>query len=330
MVSVGVIVNSASGHDVRRLVSAATVVDNSEKGAMAVRLMAGLGAAGVDEVLAMPLDDTVAGPMARVRRGIELETGAPLPPIRWLDMPVVGRAVDTCLALDLMRQAGVAAICVLGGDGTQRLAVGRIGDIPLMPLSTGTNNAFPGWSEATVAGLATGCVATGQVSREDACVQEHALLVHHDGRTEAALVDVAVTRSLFTGVRASWRAEHVEEVTAVFTDPTVIGLSAIVAARADAPRHAPVAARVRLGEGTRVRAPLAPGVVEEVAVSQPQYLRLGDVAEIPDGHGAISLDGERLIERPGGLGASMELVEALWRIDVARAMSATRVQRWGP
>ena len=48
MVSVGVVANPASGRDVRRLVTGASVFDNAEKGAMVHRLMAGLGAAGVD------------------------------------------------------------------------------------------------------------------------------------------------------------------------------------------------------------------------------------------------------------------------------------------
>src|SRR4029450_6544768 len=48
MVCVGVVANPASGRDVRRLVTGASVFDDAEKGAMVHRLMAGLGAAGVD------------------------------------------------------------------------------------------------------------------------------------------------------------------------------------------------------------------------------------------------------------------------------------------
>ena len=72
MTRVGIIVNPASGHDIRRLISAATVVDNSEKGAMTVRLLSGLGATGVDEVLMMPADLTGA-----ILRGADL-SGADL------------------------------------------------------------------------------------------------------------------------------------------------------------------------------------------------------------------------------------------------------------
>ena len=59
-----------------------------------------------------------------------------------------------------MRAAGVAAIVVLGGDGTHRVVAKACGDVPICALSTGTNNAFPEMRETTVAGLATGLVAT--------------------------------------------------------------------------------------------------------------------------------------------------------------------------
>ena len=53
-VTVGVIANPASGRDIRRLVSGASVFDNGEKGNMVYRLMVGLAAVGVDRVLMMP------------------------------------------------------------------------------------------------------------------------------------------------------------------------------------------------------------------------------------------------------------------------------------
>ena len=46
-VCVGVIANSASGRDIRRLVAGASVFGNADKAGMVFRLLAGLGAAGV-------------------------------------------------------------------------------------------------------------------------------------------------------------------------------------------------------------------------------------------------------------------------------------------
>jgi hypothetical protein len=59
MVSVGVVANPASGRDVRRLVSGASVFDKAEKGAMVHRLMAGRrrGGDGTHRVVAAHCGD---------------------------------------------------------------------------------------------------------------------------------------------------------------------------------------------------------------------------------------------------------------------------------
>ena len=78
-----------------------------------------------------------------------------------------------------------------------------------------------------------------------------------------------------------------------------------------------------------MKVPLAPGLIVEVQVGEPEYLALGQSVEIPPGRGAISLDGERLIERTGGQGASMELAEAVWRLDIGRVMATVAAQSPG-
>ena len=65
----------------------------------------------------------------------------------------------------LLRKAGVAAIVVLGGDGTHRAVVSQCATIPIAGISTGTNNAFPEYREPTVTGLATGLAVMGRVPR---------------------------------------------------------------------------------------------------------------------------------------------------------------------
>ncbi len=73
------------------------------------------------------------------------------------------------------------AIVVLGGDGTQRLVAGACGEVPIVPLSTGTNNVFPESREATIAGLATGLVATGKIPAAEATVRNKILRLEIDG-----------------------------------------------------------------------------------------------------------------------------------------------------
>ena len=49
-------------------------------------------------------------------------------------------------------------------------------NIPVIPISTGTNNAFPVFIEPTVAGTALGLVSTGAVDLED--VSNQSKLIH--------------------------------------------------------------------------------------------------------------------------------------------------------
>jgi predicted polyphosphate/ATP-dependent NAD kinase len=207
MVSVGVVANPASGRDVRRLVTGASVFDNAEKGAMVHRLMAGLGAAGVDRVVMMPAASGVSASLQRHLRG---RTGRladrPLPELEVLDMAVREDAGDSAAAVLAMAERGVAAIVVLGGDGTCRVVAGHCGDLPLCALSTGTNNAFPELREATVAGLATGLVATGRLGGDGLVRRAKRLEVAVGDVRDSALVDVAVTAERWVGSRALWRA----------------------------------------------------------------------------------------------------------------------------
>jgi predicted polyphosphate/ATP-dependent NAD kinase len=48
---VGIVANPASGRDIRRLVAGASVFGNADKAGMVFRLLAGLGAAGVQRAL---------------------------------------------------------------------------------------------------------------------------------------------------------------------------------------------------------------------------------------------------------------------------------------
>jgi predicted polyphosphate/ATP-dependent NAD kinase len=153
MVSVAVIANPASGRDIRRLVAGASVFDNAEKGSMVHRLLAGLGATGVERVLMMPAGEGLSSSLLRHLRG---RTGAlaaqAVPALEFLDIRLRGDARDSAAAVEAALREQVTAIVVLGGDGTHRIVAKHAGDVPLCTLSTGTNNAFPEFREATVAG----------------------------------------------------------------------------------------------------------------------------------------------------------------------------------
>jgi predicted polyphosphate/ATP-dependent NAD kinase len=298
--TVGVIANPASGRDVRRLVAGASVFDNAEKGAMTYRLMVGLGAAGVERVLMMPAGSGLSEAVRRMLRSRMGTAGVELPELEVLDQRLRGTAEDTVEAVRAMLERGVAAIAVLGGDGTNRLVAARCGDVPLIPLSTGTNNAFPELREATVAGLAAGLVATGALGRE-VLRREKILRVAVNGvSTDSALVDVARTREPWIGARALWRPEAIEEAVVAFGEPRAVGLSALAGLLDPVAREAPHGLHLTLGDPARapvrLRAPLAPGVVAEVGIVGRRVVACGETVTLARGSGSLALDGERELE----------------------------------
>src|SRR5512132_1281802 len=242
MISVGVGANPASGRDVRRLVTGASVFDNAEKGAMVHRLMAGLGAAGVDRVVMMPAGSGVSQSLHRHLSGRTGHLAAQrLPELEVLDMALCEDARDSAAAVRAMAERQVAAIVVLGGDGTHRVVAAHCGDIPLCTLSTGTNNAFPELREATVAGMATGLVATGRLGGDGLVrrAKRFRVGVNGDAVVDSALVDVAVTAERWVGSRALWRVEAISEALVTFASPSAVGLSAVAGAVDPVPRAAP-------------------------------------------------------------------------------------------
>jgi hypothetical protein len=298
-VSVGVIANPASGRDVRRLVTGASVFDNAEKGAMVHRLLAGLGAAGVDRVVMMPAGSGVSQSLQRHLAGRTGRLAAQrLPELEVLDMALAEDARDSATAARAMAARPVAAIVVLGGDGTHRVVAGHCGDIPLCALSTGTNNAFPELREATVAGVATGLVATGRLAGDGLLRRDKRLEVSLNGaRRDSALVDVAVTAERWVGSRALWRPGALTEAVVAFASPSAVGLSAVAAAVSPVPRGAPYGLHLRLAPPERaptvVTVPLAPGLVVEVGVAAARRVAAGEALALAPMAGCLALDGER-------------------------------------
>jgi predicted polyphosphate/ATP-dependent NAD kinase len=202
--------------------------------------------------------------------------------------------------VEAMSDLGVRAIVVLGGDGTSRLVASRCRQIPLCPLSTGTNNAFPEVREATVAGLATGLVATDQVP-EVALRREKILRVALDGDDrDCALVDVARSSDRFVGARALWKPGGVSEIVVASANPDAVGLSSVAGLLDPVPRSAPNGLYVRLtapgGADLTLTVPLAPGLVVPVGIAEHRRVTTGETVELRCAAGSVALDGERELE----------------------------------
>jgi predicted polyphosphate/ATP-dependent NAD kinase len=298
----GIVTNSASGRDIRRLVTRASVFPNAEKSAMVQRTLAALGAVGVERVLVMTdLGGIAAGVLRASERGTRDTAG--WPEVEFLDLPITDTAADTTAAVTTMVERGVGVIVVLGGDGTNRVVAGACRQVPIVSLSTGTNNVFPELREATVAGLAAGLVAAGRVSAEAVCRRNKMLVVEDGGRQELALVDVCATTHAAVAARALWEADSLRALFVSFAEPDAIGLSAIAGLVHPVSRGEPWGLALDLAPPDRARlrvhAPIAPGLVVDVGVDRATPMAPGERWPVPPGTGVIALDGEREMEPNG-------------------------------
>ena len=290
MSKVGIIANPASGKDIRRLVAYASLMDNREKTNLVRRIILGIASTGVDEILIMP-DYYGLGSSALSGLGRETIKAR----VSILDMAIGGTQEDSTKAIRLMRELGVGCTVTVGGDGTNRAVAKGDRSIPLVPVSTGTNNVFPVMVEATTAGIAAGIVARGVVGVEDVVTTHKRLVLLKNGReSDMALIDVVVLDQPFIGSRAIWNLAEVKQIICTRAEPGSIGLTCIGGSVCPVGPDDDHGLHLRLGEGNlRARAAVLPGVIEEIGVQEFKLIKLGEEVELIQKPCLIALDGER-------------------------------------
>jgi ATP-NAD kinase N-terminal domain len=302
--TVGIIVNPHAGKDIRRLVSAAGQTSDAAKIATLRRVAAGALEQGVDRLLLSTDTHHLA------ERAVEGFDG----PIEFVDSPLTGSHHDTIASSATMWKMGADAVVALGGDGTCRDVATGWPDVPLIAISTGTNNVFPSHIEGTTAGVAAALVARGDVpldmvshraKRIDLAIADPALAtdLHETSLVEAALIDTA-----FVGARAVSDPHSIRWVVACIANPASTGLASIagrvhpVERDAGGDRGGVV---IRLGPGARhVRVPIAPGAFSTLAIQSVEELALGVAVDLPGG-GVLAFDGERTV--PVSTGATVTI-----------------------
>jgi len=300
--TVGIVANPASGRDIRRLVSQASVFPTIEKSNMVQRMLAALGALGVDRVLMMPELTGICAAVHRARQRLAASPDVVWPELDVLDTRSEESVRDTLEAVDRMVSEGVAVIIVLGGDGTHRAVASRCGAVPLATLSSGTNNVFPDLREATVTGLAAGLVALGRVPAEVSVRRQKLLRVTITQREEIALVDACVSTMTHVGARALWQPDTVSELAVTFAEPDAIGLSSVAGLLHPVGRDEPHGLFLRLAPPRSpearmtVAAPIAPGLIAEVGVAGIEILVPGQARTLEARSGTLAFDGERETE----------------------------------
>lgn len=304
----GIVANPASGRDIRRLTSTASVFPTAEKAQMVQRLLGAFGRFGVERVLMMPDTTGISALLTRALATHQNDRDGRWPDVAFVDIPLADSVRDTYAATQAICAAGASVIAVLGGDGTHRAVAKHCGEVPLLTLSTGTNNVFPDLREATVAGIAGALIATGAVPGAVGLRRNKILRVRGSGagggREDSALVDVCVSGAVNIGSKALWRAADLRELYVAFAEEDAIGLSSLVAQWSPVSREEPRGYAMRFAGAEdsaghtypALSAPVAPGLIADVALRDGYELVPGRSYAVTAGVGTLALDGEREIE----------------------------------
>lgn len=289
---IGIIANPSSGKDIRRLVSQGTVFDNLEKVNIIQRILYVLHCAGISEISMMP-DAFCIGERALTNlwRNLKIEVD-----LEMLDIEFNNNQDDSSQAAELLCQKGASCIITLGGDGTNRAVAKKCGQVPLIPISTGTNNVFPYMLEGTIAGLVA---VIAEKDHNKSFLQTETRkkinIYKNDQWVDMALIDAVVTSDRFIGARALWKPESIMELVVTEASIGSLGMSAIAGSFAPVLRDAEEGIYLTLHGAPQLAAwvPIMPGIITPVEVSSYRKISAGERIRVKTLSGMIALDGER-------------------------------------
>ncbi len=289
--TVGIIANPLSGKDIRRLVANAPTSTLQEKYSIVRRLVLGATAVGVERFWYLPEPHHIC---ARATETLPLPPGT----VRPVDIEERFDESDTVRTVAAMKELGCSVVIVLGGDGTNRAAALGWPDLTVIPMSTGTNNVFPRFLEATVAGQAAGLVATGQVNADEVTEVAKRIEVQLEGEdgTDLALIDAVLVEERFVGSRALFDPAALRLAVLSRAEPASVGVSSIGGLVSPVSAADEGGLLVRFAPTTQadqvLRAPMAPGWYAEVGLAEVRRLADGEPVELR-GPGILAFDGER-------------------------------------
>lgn len=287
--TVGILANPLAGRDVRRLAARASTTTLEIKRDQVARAAIGAVAGGARRLLVVKEPFRIStGAVENLRVGAEIEV---------IDVGAELRAADSERALAAMRERGCDALVALGGDGTQRVVARAWPEVPLVPLSTGTNNVFPLALEATAAGAAAGLLASGGVPADAVLRRAKCVRVEVEGeRPDLALVDAVLLVDDAVGNFMPFDPARLRRLVLARAEPTAVGCSPIggllLPCGADDDFGVELACGPGPDGGRALLAPISPGLFRTVHVREARRIDLGESVALR-GPGVLAFDGDR-------------------------------------
>ncbi|MBQ9931801.1 MAG: ATP-NAD kinase, partial [Firmicutes bacterium] len=170
-----------------------------------------------------------------------------------------------------------------------------------IPISTGTNNAYPKFWEGTNVGIAVSYLVQG--NQEKICTQrDKQIEIYKNGKfVDVALVDVALTEVPVVGSKVVGDLNEVTDMIVARCSPDFIGLSTLIGCIHACEDEDDFGYHLHLcPEGTpRAKSVLVPsgsGTVDRIYYDSLKKVNVGKTLKIQPGYtGTIALDGERTV-----------------------------------
>ncbi|MCZ6503726.1 MAG: NAD(+)/NADH kinase [Gammaproteobacteria bacterium] len=315
MKRLGIVVNPMSGRDVRRVAARASTSSHHEKQQQVTRLVLGAFSQGVEEIF-------LANEPYRINSRA-VENLQQRDRVRILDIPLTHTAADTKTMVQRMWQEGCRVFIVLGGDGTNRTVASSFPDAVILPLSTGTNNVFSTFVEASIAGAAAGLIASGQMQYRDHCRRCKQIHISLADVSETALIDAVLLKNDILGSLLPFEANNIVSALLTRANPASIGVSPIGGYLLPCQHDDEFAVFLQCGEiGRSITIPISSGLYDDVHVSQIEKVALGNPITI-DGPGILAFDGDRTIKLGNRETARLEVRrDGPWVIETTEVMNS--------
>lgn len=273
------------------MTSQAIPVGHEEKLRKVIRMISSMNTFGVEKVYLMPdtfgLNNSIAA-IANEEEGINLS-------VEVLDFSPIAQPEDTIQAVEKMIELEISCLIVLGGDGTCRLVAKTDLEIPIIPVSTGTNNAYPKFWEGTTVGIAAAYISKNG-NEQKLLKKDKRIDIYLNGTfADIALVDAIITNVPYVGSKVVSSIDEMKEIIVCRCSPEFIGFSSIVGTINICGDDDDYGYRLKIGEGEGTTlAPTNSGQLVEVSYTDFSEMHIGsEHTSRPDFDGSLALDGER-------------------------------------